>query len=162
MEQALQIEERKERVILAGVSWKEGDDAQDSLEELAELAQTAGAQVVGTVLQVREGIHPGTYVGAGKLQEIRQMLQETDATGIICDDELSPVQVRKMEDALECKVMDRTLLILDIFAARASTSEGKIQVELAQLRYRMSRLAGAGASLSRLGGGIGTRGPGEK
>ena len=90
------------------------------------------------------------------------MLQETDATGIICDDELSPVQVRKMEDALECKVMDRTLLILDIFAARASTSEGKIQVELAQLRYRMSRLAGAGASLSRLGGGIGTRGPGEK
>ena len=162
MEQALQIEERKERVILAGVSWKEGDDAQDSLEELAELAQTAGAQVVGTVLQVREGIHPGTYVGAGKLQEIRQMLQETDATGIICDDELSPVQVRKMEDALECKVMDRTLLILDIFAARASTSEGKIQVELAQLRYRMSRLAGTGASLSRLGGGIGTRGPGEK
>ena len=157
-----QFEQIKERVVLVGVSWQEGDDAWDSLEELAELAQTAGAQVVGTVIQSREGIHPGAYVGTGKLQEIRQLLLEADATGIVCDDELSPAQLRNMEDALECKIMDRTLLILDIFAARASTSEGKIQVELAQLRYRMSRLAGLGTSLSRLGGGIGTRGPGEK
>lgn len=158
----MQLEEIKEKVILVGISQQEGDDAQDSLEELAELAQTAGAQVVGAILQSREAIHPGTYVGSGKLLEIRQLLLETNATGIVCDDELSPAQMRNMEDALDCKVMDRTLLILDIFAARASTSEGKIQVELAQLRYRMSRLAGFGSSLSRLGGGIGTRGPGEK
>lgn len=162
MGQVLQLEEIKEKVILVGVSQQEGDDAEDSLEELAELAQTAGAQVVGTVLQSRESIHPGTYVGTGKLLEIRQLLSDTEATGIICDDELSPAQMRNMEDALECKIMDRTLLILDIFAARASTSEGKIQVELAQLRYRMSRLSGLGTALSRLGGGIGTRGPGEK
>ena len=157
-----QLEEIKEKVILVGISQQEGDDAQDSLEELAELVQTAGAQVVGAILQAREAIHPGTYVGSGKLLEIRQLLLETNGTGIVCDDELSPAQIRNMEDILECKIMDRTLLILDIFAARASTSEGKIQVELAQLRYRMSRLAGFGRSLSRLGGGIGTRGPGEK
>ena len=156
------MEEIKEKVILVGISQQEGDDAQDSLEELAELVQTAGAQVVGAILQAREAIHPGTYVGSGKLLEIRQLLLETNGTGIVCDDELSPAQIRNMEDILECKIMDRTLLILDIFAARASTSEGKIQVELAQLRYRMSRLAGFGRSLSRLGGGIGTRGPGEK
>ena len=162
MAQILQLDEIQERVVLVGVSQQEGDDAKDSLDELAELAQTAGAQVVGTVLQSRESIHPGTYVGTGKLLEIRQLLSETDATGIICDDELSPAQLRNMEDELECKIMDRTLLILDIFAARASTSEGKIQVELAQLRYRMSRLSGLGKALSRLGGGIGTRGPGEK
>ena len=162
MAQISQLDEIQERVVLVGVSQQEGDDAKDSLDELAELAQTAGAQVVGTVLQSRESIHPGTYVGTGKLLEIRQLLSETDATGIICDDELSPAQLRSMEDELECKIMDRTLLILDIFAARASTSEGKIQVELAQLRYRMSRLSGLGKALSRLGGGIGTRGPGEK
>ena len=156
------MEEIKEKVILVGISQQEGDDAQDSLEELAELVQTAGAQVVGAILQAREAIHPGTYVGSGKLLEIRQLLLETNGTGIVCDDELSPAQIRNMEDILECKIMDRTLLILDIFAARASTSEGKIQVELAQLRYMMSRLAGFGRSLSRLGGGIGTRGPGEK
>lgn len=156
------MEEIKEKVILVGISQQEGDDAQDSLEELAELVQTAGAQVVGAILQAREAIHPGTYVGSGKLLEIRQLLLETNGTGVVCDDELSPAQIRNMEDILECKIMDRTLLILDIFAARASTSEGKIQVELAQLRYRMSRLAGFGRSLSRLGGGIGTRGPGEK
>ena len=161
MAEPFKIEEIEEKVILVGVSVQEGDDTEDSLIELAELVQTAGAEVVGVTVQNREGIHPGTYVGTGKLQEIRQMLVEVEATGIVCDDELSPAQLRNMEQALGCKVMDRTLIILDIFAARASTSEGKIQVELAQLRYRLSRLTGLGTSLSRLGGGIGTRGPGE-
>ncbi|MCI8485111.1 MAG: GTPase HflX [Lachnospiraceae bacterium] len=155
-------EEITEKVILIGVSLQENDDTEDSLEELAELVQTAKAQVVGKAIQSRDHIHPGTYVGKGKLEELKEMLWETEATGIVCDDELSPAQLRNMEEALECKVMDRTLVILDIFAARASTREGKIQVELAQLKYRMSRLTGLGVSLSRLGGGIGTRGPGEK
>lgn len=162
MPEPLKIEELTERVILVGVSLQENDDTEDSLAELGELAETAGALVVGSAIQNRESVHPGTYVGKGKLQELRQLAAELDATGIICDDELSPAQLRNMEDALECKVMDRTLVILDIFAARASTSEGKIQVELAQLKYRLGRLAGLGTSLSRLGGGIGTRGPGEK
>ncbi len=157
-----EIEQLQERVILVGVSEQEQDDAKDSLMELAELAQTAGAEVVGTVIQNLAGIHPGTYVGSGKLEEIREQIWELSATGIICDDELSPAQIRNMEQILDCKIMDRTLLILDIFADRARTSEGKIQVELAQLKYRLSRLGGLGRSLSRLGGGIGTRGPGEK
>ena len=139
MTEAFKIEECNEKVILVGVSFQEGDDAEDSLAELGELAETAGAQVVGTAVQSRDGIHPGTYVGTGKLQEIREMVLELSATGIICDDELSPAQLRNMEEVLECKVIDRTLVILDIFAARASTSEGKIQVELAQLRYRSAR-----------------------
>lgn len=162
MSEPLKIEEIIEQVVLVGVSQQENDDAEDSLTELAELAETAGAQVVGMTIQNRESVHPGTYVGKGKLQELRQMVLELEATGIICDDELSPAQLRNMEEILECKVMDRTLVILDIFASRASTSEGKIQVELAQLKYRMSRLIGLGISMSRLGGGIGTRGPGEK
>lgn len=151
-----------ERVILVGVSEFGGDDMERSLDELADLADTAGAQVVGRVIQNLERIHPGTYVGTGKLEEIRDLIWELDATGIICDDELSPAQMKNMEQVLDIKVMDRTLLILDIFAARASTSEGKIQVELAQLKYRLTRLTGFGRSMSRLGGGIGTRGPGEK
>ncbi len=162
MADTIKIEQLQERVILVGVSQREGDDAEDSLLELEELVHTAGAEVVGTVLQKREMIHPGTYVGTGKLTELRQLLTETDATGIVCDDELTPAQIRNMEDVLDTKIMDRTLIILDIFAARARTSEGKIQVELAQLKYRLSRLTGLGKSLSRLGGGIGTRGPGEK
>lgn len=124
--------------------------------------ETAGAVVVGTLIQKRENIHPGTYVGTGKVFELEELIEETGATGIVCDDELSPAQLKNLEEALKTKVMDRTLIILDIFAARASTSEGKIQVELAQLKYRLSRLSGLGRSLSRLGGGIGTRGPGEK
>lgn len=162
MAEAYKTEEIEERVILVGVCFREGDDTEDSMIELGELARTAGAIVVGITVQNREAVHPGTYVGSGKLQEIREMLVELQATGIICDDELSPAQLRNMERELNCKVMDRTLVILDIFAARACTSEGKIQVELAQLRYRLSRLTGLGVSLSRLGGGIGTRGPGEK
>ena len=152
----------EERVILVGVQEGDGEDAEESVEELAELSKTAGAQVVGTVIQKRERIHPGTYVGKGKMEELKMLLTALDATGIICDDELSPVQMNNLQQELDCKVMDRTLLILDIFADHASTSEGKIQVELAQLRYRAVRLVGLGNSLSRLGGGIGTRGPGEK
>ena len=157
-----EVEQETERVILVGVSQQDGDDAEDSVAELAELVETAGAVVVGTLIQKRENIHPGTYVGTGKVFELEELIEETGATGIVCDDELSPAQLKNLEEALKTKVMDRTLIILDIFATRASTSEGKIQVELAQLKYRLSRLSGLGRSLSRLGGGIGTRGPGEK
>lgn len=162
MAEIIEIEEIQEKVILVGVSEQDGDDAEDSVAELAELAKTAGAVVVGTLIQKREQIHPGTYVGTGKVQEIAELIDACGATGIICDDELTPAQLKNLEQALDTKVMDRTLIILDIFAARATTSEGKIQVELAQLKYRLSRLAGLGRSMSRLGGGIGTRGPGEK
>lgn len=158
----VETEIQTERVILVGVSEQDEDDTKDSLEELKELVKTAGAETVGVVIQNRAKVHPGTYVGTGKVEEIREMLYENGATGIVCDDELSPAQMKNLEDILDTKVMDRTLIILDIFAARASTSEGKIQVELAQLRYSMTRLAGFGRSMSRLGGGIGTRGPGEK
>ena len=158
----IQLEEAKERLILVGVSEQDGDDTEDSMEELKELVATAGASVAGMVIQKRETMHPGTYVGKGKVEEIRGLLIETQATGIVCDDELSPAQLRNLTDLLDVKVMDRTLIILDIFAMRASTNEGKIQVELAQLRYRATRLTGMGRSMSRLGGGIGTRGPGEK
>lgn len=162
MAEARELEELQERVILLGVSLQDDRETRESLEELEELAKTAGAVTVGMELQNREAPHPGTYIGKGKIQEVKARILETDATGVICDDELSPAQMRNLEQELECKVMDRTLLILDIFASRAATSEGKIQVELAQLQYRLSRLAGLGKSLSRLGGGIGTRGPGEK
>lgn len=154
--------EQLERVILAGVQTYESDDTVQSLYELRELAETAGAVTVGTIMQSRETIHPATYLGKGKLEELKELLYDLDATGVICDDELSPAQLNNLEQELECKVMDRTMVILDIFAQRAKTSEGKIQVELAQLKYRAARLVGMCASLSRLGGGIGTRGPGEK
>ena len=162
MGEPIVLEDFKERVILVGVSEQDGDDAEDSLAELAELVKTAGASVAGTLIQKRELIHPGTYVGTGKVAEIAELLEHTGATGIVCYDELSPAQLKNLETMLNTKVMDRTLIILDIFAARATTSEGKIQVELAQLKYRLSRLTGLGRSMSRLGGGIGTRGPGEK
>lgn len=154
--------EQLERVILAGVQTYESDDTVQSLYELRELAETAGAVTVGTIMQSRETIHPATYLGKGKLEELKELLYDLNATGVICDDELSPAQLNNLEQELECKVMDRTMVILDIFAQRAKTSEGKIQVELAQLKYRAARLVGMRASLSRLGGGIGTRGPGEK
>ncbi len=155
-------EEKKENVILVGVATESEEETRQSLIELGDLAKTAGASVAATLIQNREQVHPGTYIGKGKIEELEQMLYLLDADGIICDDELSPAQLANLQSALDCKVMDRTLLILDIFAARALTSEGKIQVELAQLRYRQSRLVGLRRSLSRLGGGIGTRGPGEK
>lgn len=162
MAEGFKIEEIEEKVILVGVSEQDGDDAEDSVAELSELIKTAGATVVGTLIQKRELIHPGTYVGTGKVSEIAELIAASGATGIVCDDELSPAQLKNLETMLDTKVMDRTLIILDIFAARATTSEGKIQVELAQLKYRLSRLTGLGRSMSRLGGGIGTRGPGEK
>lgn len=160
--QLYDFKEIQERVILVGVQTDIGDDVEASLDELQELAETAGAETAAKVIQNREAVHPGTYIGKGKIQEVKNLLTALDANGIICDDELSPSQLNNLERELECKVMDRTLLILDIFAGRAVTSEGKIQVELAQLRYRSARLVGLRDSLSRLGGGIGTRGPGEK
>lgn len=157
-----EMEQIEETVILAGIDTGDGEAAERSLDELEELAKTAGAKVAGRLIQAREAAHPATYVGRGKLMELKELIWETDATGIICDDELTSAQLGNLEAELSCKVIDRTLLILDIFAARAASGEGKIQVELAQLRYRASRLTGLGRSLSRLGGGIGTRGPGEK
>lgn len=157
-----EMEQIDERVILVGIDTGNEDAANRSLDELSELAKTAKAAVVGRLIQTRESAHPGTYIGKGKLTELKDLIWETDATGIICDDELTSAQLGNLEEELSCKIIDRTLLILDIFAARAVSGEGKIQVELAQLRYRASRLAGLGRSLSRLGGGIGTRGPGEK
>lgn len=160
--QLYDFKEIQERVILVGVQTDQGQDVEASLDELEELAQTAGAETAAKVIQNREAVHPGTYIGRGKIQEVKSLLSALDANGVICDDELSPAQMNNLEKELECKVMDRTLLILDIFAGRAVTSEGKIQVELAQLKYRAARLVGLRDSLSRLGGGIGTRGPGEK
>lgn len=151
-----------ERVILIAAELNDNNSVFDeSLEELALLADTAGAEVVGTLVQMRDSIHPATYIGKGKIEELSILLEETGATGIISDDELTPTQMKNLEDMLGVKVIDRTMLILDIFAARATSAEGKIQVELAQLKYSMTRLAGHGTAMSRLGGGIGTRGPGE-
>ena len=161
MAELIEIGEQQERVILFAASTNASDDTEESVEELRELVKTAGAETVGVVIQNRENIHPGTYLGKGKIQELKEMVWESGATGVVCDDELSPAQLKNLEDALDTNVMDRTMIILDIFAARAKTREGKIQVELAQLRYRAVRLVGLRNSLSRLGGGIGTRGPGE-
>ena len=158
----IELKQDIERVILVAVSLQGQDDVESSLDELSELASTAGAETVGRLVQSREQVHPGTYIGKGKIEELKDLIWELEATGVICDDELSPAQMKNLQDQLDVKVMDRTLVILDIFAGRASTSEGKIQVELAQLKYRQTRLTGFGTSMSRLGGGIGTRGPGEK
>ena len=163
MEKMYETAQKPEKVILVGVN--EGGDekaVRESLDELGELVKTAGAEPVAVLVQNREKIHPGTYIGKGKIEELRNAISLSQATGIVCDDELSPAQLKNLEQELETKVMDRTLIILDIFAGRAMTREGKIQVELAQLKYRASRLVGLRSSLSRLGGGIGTRGPGEK
>ncbi len=162
-----ELGQQEERVILVGVELDEHSSRSAMqidacLDELEELVKTAGATAVARSVQKRERIHPGHYLGKGKIEELKLMLQTYDATGIVCDDELSPAQLKNLEQMLETKVMDRTIVILDIFAARAISGEGKIQVELAQLKYRLSRLTGMGASMSRLGGGIGTRGPGEK
>ena len=154
--------EKEERLILVAVATSDGDDTVQSLDELEELGQTAGAVTVAKVVQNREKVHPGTYIGKGKIEEVRRLVLSTNADTVVCDDELSPAQNHNLEEALNVKVIDRTVLILDIFAKRASTSEGKLQVELAQLRYRLSHLTGERSNLSRLGGGIGTRGPGEQ
>ena len=162
MAELYDLKEVEERVILIAASVSDEDDTEASVDELEELVKTAGAVTVDKVIQNRERVHPGTYLGKGKLEEVRERIWELNATGVVCDDELSPAQLRNLENILDTKVMDRTMVILDIFASRATTSEGKIQVELAQLKYRAARLVGLRNSLSRLGGGIGTRGPGEK
>ena len=162
MSAILETQNEIEKVIVVGVSLFDEDDTEKSLDELEELITTAGAVTVGRIIQNREQIHNTTYVGKGKIDEIKDLIFETEATGIVCDNELSPVQLKNLENELNTKVMDRTLVILDIFAKHAATSEGKIQVELAQLKYNLGRLVGIRSSLSRLGGGIGTRGPGEK
>lgn len=154
--------EKKEQVILVAVDTTDGTDVEYSLDELQELSETAGAGVVGRLVQKRETVHPGTYIGKGKIEELREMIRWQNVDAVVCDDELSPAQIGNLQEELQIKVIDRTVMILDIFAAHARTSEGKLQVELAQLRYRASRLVGLRQSLSRLGGGIGTRGPGEK
>ena len=157
MAELIEIGEQQERVILFAASTNASDDTEESVEELRELVKTAGAETVGVVIQNRENIHPGTYLGKGKIQELKEMVWESGATGVVCDDELSPAQLKNLEDALDTKVMDRTMIILDIFAARAKTREGKHQVELALLRYRAVRLVGLRKSLSRLDGGIDSR-----
>ena len=162
MAELYDVKDEEERVILVGVCTGDEKETRECLDELEELAKTAGAITVAKLYQNRETIHPGTYIGKGKIEELKSMIYEYEATGIVCDDELSPAQLKNLEEELETKVIDRTVMILDIFAQRASTREGKIQVEMAQLKYRSSRLIGLGHSLSRLGGGIGTRGPGEK
>ncbi len=162
MAELIELKEIEEKLILFAVNTGQEDDTKECLDELEELVKTAGAVYVGRVIQNREQAHSGTYLGKGKLEEVKELIWEMDATGVVCDDELSPIQLRNLEDELDIKVMDRTMVILDIFAARAKTREGKLQVELAQLKYRAARLVGLRSSLSRLGGGIGTRGPGEK
>jgi GTP-binding protein HflX len=154
--------EVKEKFILIAVDLDDGQNVEVSLDELEELVNTAGADVCGRMIQKKDGIDKATYLGSGKVYELSELIAETGADGIVCDDELSPMQMKNLEDETGVTVLDRTMVILDIFAGRATTSEGKIQVELAQLKYRSSRLIGMRNSLSRLGGGIGTRGPGEK
>lgn len=152
-----------EKVILVGIDTGDNEfDTESCLDELGDLAKTAGAEVVGRLIQKREAINKATYLGKGKIEELKNYIEMVEATGIICDDELNPNQIRNLENTLDTKVMNRTLLILDIFAKRASSAEGKVQVELAQLKYNLAHLTGRGKEMSRLGGGIGTRGPGEK
>lgn len=162
MQELFDICEEQERVILVAVQHESDDDTEKSVDELKKLADTAGALTVGRLIQKRESVQAGTYIGKGKIQELKEMVRETGATGIICDDELSPAQMRNLESELETKIMDRTMLILDIFAKHASSAEGKLQVEMAQLKYRMARLVGMRSSMSRVSYGIGMRGPGEK
>lgn len=158
-------EKKVERVLLAGVHTGRLDILEDttdeSIKELEELAKTAGAEVVAQVVQNKPTLETATYMGEGKLEEIRMAIPELEVDCVIFDDELSPVQIRNITDMLGVKVIDRAMLILDIFAMRARSGEGKLQVELAQLKYRLPRLRGMGAQMSRTGGGIGTRGPGE-
>lgn len=154
------IREEEYTAILAGIQLRE--DISYSMEELAGLAEADGVTVVGQMIQSLERPNTATLIGKGKVEELAELCRNMEADMVIFNDELSGVQLRNLEEALEVRVIDRTILILDIFADRAVSREGKLQVELAQLQYRMPRLTGFGRSLSRLGGGIGTRGPGEK
>lgn len=151
----------KEKYILFAVSYGDEEKAEKSIEELEELLETAGGESVAFMVQNLEKPDRTTYIGKGKALELKEMVEFLEADGVICDDELTPSQHRNLAALMDTKVVDRTMLILDIFAGRATTGEGKIQVEMAQLKYRASRLTGQGTALSRLGGGIGTRGPGE-
>lgn len=153
---------QNEKVILVGGLNNDTYSAEESLKELRELAETAGAEVVYNVVQNKSRVDKAYYIGSGKAREISLLRQDLSADTIIFDDELTGAQVRNLEELIGCKVIDRTTLILDIFAQRAKSRDGKIQVELAQLKYRLPRLTGYGLNLSRTGGGIGTRGPGEK
>lgn len=162
MTQFYNNKKEEERVVLVAVHERYEPDLDASLDELSELVKTAGAVSVGRMEQNLETSNPATYLGKGKLEELKTMLVALDATGIVCDTELTPVQMKNLSQILDTKIMDRTMVILDIFAARANTREGKIQVGLAQLKYNATMLVGLRSSLSRLGGGIGTRGPGEK
>ncbi|MBQ7536184.1 MAG: GTPase HflX [Stomatobaculum sp.] len=162
MEQMFSTEECAERVIVIGVRRSERDGTEESLRELSELLDTAGAETVGQMIQNRDRPDQAAYFGKGKIEELKELIFETEATGVAADDELSPAQMKNLKDALDVKIMDRTMIILDIFAKHAVTAEGKIQVELAQLKYSAAHLEGLRSSLSRLGGGIGTRGPGEQ
>ena len=154
-------EDSREKYILFSVSMGDEEKADRSLDELEDLLKTAGGVSLGKVIQNLNVPDRATYIGSGKVQELKDLMEIREADAVLCDDELTPVQHRNLAELLDAKVVDRTMLILDIFAGRATTREGKIQVEMAQLKYRMSRLTGKGTSLSRLGGGIGTRGPGE-
>lgn len=158
-------EENKEKVIIAGLHTGSrdyiNDTTDESMRELAELVDTAGGEVVGEMVQNRPMPDGATYLGEGKLMELKLAIEDTDATLVVFDDELSPIQLRNISDILGVRVLDRSMLILDIFAMRARSGEGKLQVELAQLKYQLPRLRGMGLELSRTGGGIGTRGPGE-
>jgi len=158
------VGDTKEKLILFGIQTQKQTENQvwASLDELEELVKTAGGEVVCKVFQKVDRINAAHYLGSGKVQEIKDLIEENEATGVVADDELSPMQMRNLEELLETKVMDRTMVILDIFAGRARSKEGKIQVEMAQLRYNLTRLTGKGTELSRLAGGIGTRGPGEQ
>jgi GTP-binding protein HflX len=157
----------KEKAVLFGIDLSAGDDgnslneAEISLSELERLADTAGVETAAKVIQKRKAPNVSTYIGIGKIEEIAAFCKLNEISLIICDDELTGSQIKNIEDLLDIKVIDRTMLILDIFASRAQSAEGRLQVELAQLRYRLPRLQGFGNDLSRLGGGIGTRGPGE-
>ena len=158
--------EQKEKFVLIAVE-KDGTDTETNLNELSLLCDTAGAVEVGRIVQKRDAIHSGHYLGKGKLDEVMEMITATDADAIVADDELTASQQRNLAERLNIKVLDRTMVILDIFAQRAQTSEGKAQVELAQLKYSLSHLTGLGISLSRQAGmaahgGVGNRGPGEK
>ncbi len=156
--------EKIEKAILVGADLGRKAEVSflDSLEELKGLTEAAGGEVIATLVQARERIHNTTYIGSGKLQELKHLASELGPDLIIFDQELSPVQLRNLEEELDCKVIDRTMLILDIFSQRARSNEGKLQVELALLQYRLPRLTGKGAAMSRLGAGIGTRGAGEQ
>ena len=156
------MEEIIQRAILVGVDLNNDKNFDYSVEELKNLAEACSVQVVGVLTQKLERVNPACYIGTGKVDEVALLVEQNDANLVIFNDELSPSQIRNLEHGLQCKVIDRTILILDIFASRAKTREAQLQVEVAQLKYMMPRLIGLNASLSRQAGGIGSKGPGEK